>query len=154
MVTKLLFVCLGNICRSAAAEGVFLNLLCSRGLKEKYEVDSAGTGGWHVGERADSRMRNAAKRRGIDISSRARQLTLNDLEVFDLILTMDAQNLAFVESLAKEAGSKVTIRPILSYATRTKILDVPDPYYGGDIGFEKVLDLLQDACGGLLEELT
>ncbi|MDP6197264.1 MAG: low molecular weight protein-tyrosine-phosphatase [Prochlorococcaceae cyanobacterium ETNP18_MAG_17] len=152
---RLLFVCLGNICRSPAAEGVFLHQLKSQGLEEQFVVDSAGTGGWHVGRSADSRMRAAAAQRGIVLSSRARQIKLEDLKTFDLILTMDADNLINVQSLAKELGQMATakIKPILSYANKTSLQEVPDPYYGGDAGFEEVLDLLEDACAGLLAEL-
>ncbi|QBE68121.1 Low molecular weight protein tyrosine phosphatase [Synechococcus sp. WH 8101] len=153
---RLLFVCLGNICRSPAAEGVFLHLVKQRDLDDHFLVDSAGTGGWHVGRPADQRMQAAAKRRGIDLPSRARQLDLGDLEQFDLILTMDADNLLAVQNLAREAGERATaqVRPMLSYARRHQLSEVPDPYYGGEDGFEDVLDLLEDACEGLLEELS
>ena len=152
---RLLFVCLGNICRSPAAEGVFLHQLKSQGLEEQFVVDSAGTGGWHVGRSADSRMRAAAAQRGIVLSSRARQIKLEDLKTFDLILTIDADNLLNVQSLAGELGQIATarIKPMLSYASKTSLQEVPDPYYGGDAGFEEVLDLLEDACKGLLDEL-
>ncbi len=152
---KLLFVCLGNICRSPAAEGVFLHHLQERGLSDRFVVDSAGTGSWHVGNPADRRMQAAAQRRGIHLPSRARQIELSDLGEFDLVLTMDDANLAAVTSLAEEAGARASaqIRPMLSYTKRFNETEVPDPYYGGDEGFEHVLDLLDDACTGLLEEL-
>ena len=152
---KLLFVCLGNICRSPAAEGVFLHHLQERGLSDRFVVDSAGTGSWHVGNPADRRMQAAAQRRGIHLPSRARQIELSDLGEFDLVLTMDDANLAAVTSLAEEAGARdsAQIRPMLSYTKRFNETEVPDPYYGGDEGFEHVLDLLDDACTGLLEEL-
>ena len=153
---KILFVCLGNICRSPAAEGVFLHLLNDRGLNDRFVVDSAGTGSWHVGNPADRRMQAAAKRRGIHLPSRARQIELNDLERFDLVLTMDDDNLRAVTGLAREAGAGATakIRSMLSYGKRYNEMEVPDPYYGGDAGFDHVLDLLQDACEALLDELT
>ncbi len=156
MSHRLLFVCLGNICRSPAAEGVFLHQLKIQGLENQFLVDSAGTGGWHVGNRADARMRAAAKQRGIDLPSRARQISMEDLKSFDLILTMDDDNLRNVQALAKEAGVRASalIKPMLSYASQTTITEVPDPYYGGDAGFEQVLDLLEDACQGLLSELS
>jgi len=156
MTQKLLFVCLGNICRSPAAEGVFLHLLEERGLSDQFVVDSAGTGSWHVGNPADRRMQAAANRRGIQLPSRARQIDLNDLETFDLVLTMDQDNLHAVNGLAREAGARATarIQPILSYGRRYSEAEVPDPYYGGDAGFEHVLDLLEDACEALLEELS
>lgn len=153
---KLLFVCLGNICRSPAAEGVFIHLLNERGLNNRFLVDSAGTGGWHVGNPADRRMQAAASRRGIQLPSRARQISLDDLSTFDLVLTMDDDNLMAVQALAKEAGSRATasIKPMLSYARNFSETEVPDPYYGGDTGFEHVLDLLEDACSNLLDELS
>ena len=153
---KLLFVCLGNICRSPAAEGVFIHLLNERGLNDRFLVDSAGTGGWHVGNPADRRMQAAASRRGIQLPSRARQISLDDLSTFDLVLTMDDDNLMAVQALAKEAGSRATasIKPMLSYARNFSETEVPDPYYGGDTGFEHVLDLLEDACSNLLDKLS
>ena len=156
MTQKLLFVCLGNICRSPAAEGVFLHLLNERGLSDSFVVDSAGTGGWHTGNPADQRMQAAAARRGIQLPSRARQISLDDLSEFDLILTMDDANLAAVQSLVREAGRRATatVRPMLSYAQRFSEAEVPDPYYGGESGFEHVLDLLEDACSNLLDELS
>lgn len=152
---KLLFVCLGNICRSPAAEGVFLHLLNERGLSDQFVVDSAGTGGWHVGNPPDRRMQAAANRRGISLPSRARQIDLDDLRDFDLVLTMDEANLMAVQGLAREAGSSATasIKPMLSYARSFSETEVPDPYFGGDSGFEHVLDLLEEACNNLLDEL-
>ena len=152
---KLLFVCLGNICRSPAAEGVFLHLLNERGLSDQFVVDSAGTGGWHVGNPPDRRMQAAANRRGISLPSRARQIDLDDLREFDLVLTMDEANLMAVQGLAREAGSSATasIKPMLSYARSFSETEVPDPYFGGDSGFEHVLDLLEEACNNLLDEL-
>ena len=156
MTQKLLFVCLGNICRSPAAEGVFLHLLKQRRLSERFVVDSAGTGGWHVGNPADRRMQAAANRRGIDLPSRARQICLDDFSSFDLVLTMDDDNLAAVRGLAQEAGAgaTATITPMLHYARNFSETEVPDPYYGGEAGFEHVLDLLEDACANLLDELS
>ena len=156
MTQKLLFVCLGNICRSPAAEGVFLHLLNERGLSDSFVVDSAGTGGWHTGNPADQRMQAAAGRRGIQLPSRARQISLDDLSDFDLVLTMDDANLTAVQGLAREAGRRATatVRPMLSYAQSFSETEVPDPYYGGEAGFEHVLDLLEDACSNLLDELS
>ncbi len=153
---KVLFVCLGNICRSPAAEGVFLHLLKERGLSNQFLVDSAGTGGWHVGNPADRRMQAAANRRGIQLPSRARQISFDDFSEFDLVLTMDNANLTAVQSLARKAGARATamIQPMLSYAHRFSETEVPDPYYGGEAGFEHVLDLLEDACVNLLDELS
>ena len=153
---RILFVCLGNICRSPAAEGVFLHLLAAEGLADQVVVDSAGTGGWHVGKPADSRMRSAAERRGIHLPSRARQLEPEDLRRFDRILTMDDDNLAAVRALAAQlhpAEGLALVEPMVHHCRRFEAREVPDPYYGGAEGFEHVLDLLEDACGGLLETL-
>jgi len=153
---RLLFVCLGNICRSPAAEGVFLHLIAREGLEDRFVVDSAGTGGWHVGNPADRRMRAAAERRGIHLPSRARQIELADFTSFDRILTMDDDNLRNVRSLARELGERpglARIEPMTSHCRVHQVSEVPDPYYGGEQGFEDVLDLLEDACGGLLEML-
>ncbi|MFZ0408249.1 MAG: low molecular weight protein-tyrosine-phosphatase [Cyanobium sp.] len=151
--TRVLFVCLGNICRSPAAEGVFLHRLAEAGLEACFEVDSAGTGSWHLGQLADPRMRTAAGRRGIHLPSRARQLSPADLQQFDHILTMDAQNLAAVRALARRSHPRAAITPLLQYCRGLSPEEVPDPYYGGEAGFDEVLDLLEDACEGLLEEL-
>lgn len=156
--TRVLFVCLGNICRSPAAEGVFLDCLERAGLADRFVVDSAGTGGWHVGKPADPRMRAAAARRGLDLTSRARQLEPADLGRFDHILTMDADNLAAVQAMARRhqaaaGGQQALVTPLVRYCRRHQASEVPDPYYGGEQGFEQVLDLLEDACGGLLETL-
>ena len=154
---RILFVCLGNICRSPAAEGVFLHLLAREGLEDRFVVDSAGTGGWHVGNPADRRMRAAAERRGIHLPSRARQIDRDDLLSFDRILTMDDDNLRAVRSLARElapgSADLALIEPMTSHCRRFQAREVPDPYYGGEQGFEHVLDLLEDACGGLLKTL-
>lgn len=150
---KVLFVCLGNICRSPAAEGVFLHLLASHGLEDRFVVDSAGTGGWHAGQPADARMRAAASRRGIQLPSRARQLEPQDLQRFDHILTMDEDNLRAVLSLARNHPGEARITPMTSHCRRLQAEAVPDPYYGGPDGFEQVLDLLEDACAGLLADL-
>ncbi len=152
MPKKILFVCLGNICRSPAAEAVLLKKIQKKNIQDQYIVDSAGTGGWHVGRLADSRMREAALNRGVDIKTRARQISSTDFEDFDLILTMDNSNFADVKSLSKEisVSQKAEIKPILSYARNTNLIEVPDPYYGGEKGFEDVLDLLEDAIAGLL----
>lgn len=151
--TRVLFVCLGNICRSPAAEGVFLHLLAQHRLVDRFEVDSAGTGGWHVGKPADARMRKAAARRGIQLPSRARQVVPDDLEDFDHILTMDNDNLFNLRALAGSRPARARIEPLMTYGRRFHCSEVPDPYYGGDGGFEHVLDLLEDACEGLLSSL-
>lgn len=151
--SRLLFVCLGNICRSPAAEGVFLHHLQQRDLEQAFAVDSAGTGSWHAGQPADARMRAAASGRGIHLPSRARQIVAADLDHFDHILTMDDENLAAVQAMARGREPRALIRPITQHCRSQRVLEVPDPYYGGADGFERVLDLLEDACTGLLEDL-
>ena len=151
--TRLLFVCLGNICRSPAAEGIFLHLLGREGLEPAFVVDSAGTGSWHAGQPADRRMRSAAERRGIHLPSRARQIEAADLQRFDHILTMDADNLAAVQRLERQAPGGARISPLIDHCRQLRSHEVPDPYYGGPDGFDHVLDLLDDACQGLLAAL-
>jgi protein-tyrosine phosphatase len=148
-----LFVCLGNICRSPAAEGCFLHLVDEQRLQGSFHVDSAGTGHWHVGNPPDPRMREAADRRGLLLPSRGRQICAADLKRFDHILTMDNANLAAVRQLARGTAGTATIEPITRYCRRHRLDEVPDPYYGGAEGFDHVLDILEDACEGLLESL-
>ena len=155
MVKKILFVCLGNICRSPAAEGVFKQKVKDRDLEELFVVDSAGTGGWHVGNLPDKRMRATALSRGIELTSRSRQIEEKDLYEFDHILVMDKDNLEAVKSLTKDHMNPVNskIKLILSYSKNSQLDEVPDPYYGGQNGFEKVLDLLNDAIDELINSL-
>ena len=155
MVKKILFVCLGNICRSPAAEGIFKKKIKDRGLDSLFFVDSAGTGGWHVGNLADPRMREKASSRGIELTSRSRQIDENDLDKFDHILVMDKDNLHAVKSLIQDQLNPVNykIKLILSYSKDSQLDEVPDPYYGGQNGFDKVLDLLDDAIDGLIDSL-
>tara|TARA_B100001113_G_scaffold310215_1_gene273299 strand:+ start:344 stop:817 length:474 start_codon:yes stop_codon:yes gene_type:complete len=155
MVKKILFVCLGNICRSPAAEGIFKQKIKDRDLEKLFYVDSAGTGGWHVGNLADPRMRETASSRGIELTSRSRQLIENDLYEFDHILVMDKDNLHAVKSLIQDPLNSVNskIKLILSYSNQSHLDEVPDPYYGGQNGFDKVLDLLDDAIDGLIDSL-
>ena len=155
MVKKILFVCLGNICRSPAAEGIFKQKIKDRDLENLFVVDSAGTGGWHVGNLADRRMREAALSRGIELTSRSRKIDHNDLYEFDHILVMDKDNLNAVKSLIKDNTYPINskIKLILSYSKKSQLDEVPDPYYGGQNGFESVLDLLDDAIDELIESL-
>ena len=132
---------------------VFLHLLAEAGQEHCFAVDSAGTGGWHVGHRADRRMIAAAERRGIHLPSRARQIEAADLQRFDHILTMDADNLAAVRRLEHQAPGRARISPLIDHCRQLRSPEVPDPYYGGEDGFERVLDLLEDACAGLLDNL-
>ena len=155
MVKKILFVCLGNICRSPAAEGVFKQKVKDRDLENLFVVDSAGTGGWHVGNLADRRMREAALSRGIELTSRSRKIDHNDLYEFDHILVMDKDNLHAVKSLIQDKQDLVNskIKLILSYSKESQLDEVPDPYYGGQNGFDQVLDLLESAIDGLIDSL-
>ncbi|EED36993.1 Low molecular weight phosphotyrosine protein phosphatase [Luminiphilus syltensis NOR5-1B] len=148
-----LFVCLGNICRSPTAEGVF-RVLCEReGVADQLRIDSAGTAGWHVGKPPDSRTIEAASKRGIDLSSlRARQISRGDFMAFDLVLAMDSDNYDSLVAL-RPAGFTGELERFLSYAVSSAPVDVPDPYYGGDAGFEQVFDLIEEASEGLLAHL-
>ncbi|WP_309762140.1 low molecular weight protein-tyrosine-phosphatase [Pseudomonas oryzihabitans] len=149
---RILFVCMGNICRSPTAEGILRHKLAAAGLAEAVELDSAGTGDWHRGKAPDSRAIQAAASRGYDISDlRARQVTVADFQRFDLILAMDHDNLAWLEPLRSAEGAA----PELFLARQGLAVDeVPDPYYGGAAGFERVLDLLESACDGLVAEVA
>ena len=150
-MVRVLFVCLGNICRSPLAQGVFEDVLRREGLENKISVDSAGTGNWHVGSPPDERAMKSARSRGLEISTqRARQISRDDCENFDYILTMDEENYRIVASLCR--GSAV-VRPFLDFATDSPEREVPDPYYGGPQGFDHVLDLVEEASEGLLEDL-
>ncbi len=155
MVKKILFVCLGNICRSPAAEGIFKHKIKERDLENFFLVDSAGTGSWHVGNLPDRRMRATALSRGIELTSRSRQIDVNDLHEFDQILVMDKDNLEAVKSLIEDDMNSVNskIKLILSYSKNSQLEEVPDPYYGGQNGFEKVLNLLNDAIDELIDSL-
>ncbi|MCG4455633.1 low molecular weight phosphotyrosine protein phosphatase [Pseudomonas sp. MMS21-TM103] len=149
---RILFVCLGNICRSPTAEAVLRHKLRELGLEAAVEVDSAGTGDWHVGKPPDSRTRQAAQLRGYDLSAlRGRQVSVSDFSRFDLILAMDNSNLEHLQRLLP-AGSTAELDLFLRRYDLA-LDEVPDPYYGGDEGFELVLDLLEQACDGLLREL-
>jgi len=149
MTTRILFVCLGNICRSPTAEGVFAALAAETAAD--VEADSAGTGAWHVGNPPDSRATAEARRKGIDLSPlRARQVTGGDFERFDLILAMDRANLAALERL-RPPGNETPVRLFLDYAPHAHLREVPDPYY--EDNFEEVFDLLEGASRGLLAAL-
>lgn len=150
---RVLFVCLGNICRSPTAEGVFRDHLAQAGLADRVEVDSCGVGSWHVGKAPDARAREAAARRGIDLSGlRARQLAADDFERFDYVLAMDHDNLAAIEALRPDGSDAVT-GLFLAFAGLPDRA-VPDPYYGGEEGFETVLDLIEAASRGLVAEIA
>jgi protein-tyrosine phosphatase len=152
--TRLLFVCMGNICRSPTAEGVMRHLLREQGLEDEIELDSAGTGAWHVGNPPDRRATAAARARGIVLEGQARQVRPSDFEAFDLLLVADRENLADLRAIAPDEAARAKVRLLRSYDPASDgDLDVPDPYYGGPDGFEDVLDLVEAACRGLLAEL-
>lgn len=149
---RVLFVCLGNICRSPTAEGVFQQAVVRAGLDDRVTIDSCGVGDWHVGKAPDPRSQAAARQRGIEIGHlRARQLKVSDFHEFDYVLGMDRENLAAMRAL-QPANSQAQVGLLLDYAGLPQS-DVPDPYYGGDDGFEQVLDLIERASQGLLDEL-
>ena len=148
MPTRVLFVCLGNICRSPTAEGVMRDLVRREGLEDEIEVDSAGTGGWHIGSPPDERSTAAAAARDIVLDGAARQVTSDDFEDFDLVVAMDRENLANLRRMAPDGEARDRVRLL-----RTDGGDVPDPYYGGEDGFDHVLDLVEAECRVLLEEI-
>ncbi len=151
---RLLFVCLGNICRSPAAEGIMRHLVERERLDTLVECDSAGTYGGHAGELPDQRMRRAGAARGYDFSSPSRQIRTDDFDHFDMIITMDDSNYERVHRLAPSPEAAQKIFRMTDFCRRhPDATHIPDPYYEGAEGFEKVLDLLEDACSGLLEKI-
>ena len=153
MSYKLLFVCLGNICRSPSAENIMNHLIEKEGYVEQITCDSAGTSSYHIGSPPDSRMRAAASTRGISLQGRARQFEISDFEEFDLILAMDKDNYRGILACDRKGKYKDKVKLMCDYATQHPDKEVPDPYYGGVDGFNYVIDLLLDACEGLLKEI-
>ncbi len=152
MVT-VLFVCMGNICRSPMAEGIFRREIAKAGLQDKIVMDSAGTHSYHVGAPPDTRAQGAIKKRGVDISDlRGRQVADTDFDKFDYILAMDSDNLRLLKHQAP-AGKHEKIRLLLSFSQQYRNQEVPDPYYGGAHGFEENLDMIEDAVAGLIAEI-
>jgi protein-tyrosine phosphatase len=148
-----LFVCLGNICRSPTAHGVFVRQVADAGLSDTVDIDSAGTGAWHIGEPPDARATVAARGRGYDLSPlRARQVTPGDFERFDYILAMDRSNLMHLDSM-RPGGYPGHLGLFLDFHPDAPVSEVPDPYYGGDAGFEEVLDLVETAGSALLSTI-
>jgi protein-tyrosine phosphatase len=153
MPYKILFVCLGNICRSPSAENIMNYLIEKAGLSDRIVCDSAGTGGYHIGSPPDPRMTAAAKQRGIILRGEARQFIAEDFEKFDLILAMDKENYRNINYLDRQGKYGDKIRLMCDFCREHEIKEVPDPYYGGPKGFDFVIDLLLDACEGLLEHI-
>jgi protein-tyrosine phosphatase len=152
---RLLFVCMGNICRSPTAEAIMRDLVRAAGLQSTVEIDSAGTGGWHVGDPPDPRSRAEGARRGVAVGGAARQVTARDFQAFDLLLAMDAANRRDLLRVTP-AGARAEVRLLREFdptAVAAGDLDVPDPYYGGGDGFALVFDVVERACHGLLEHV-
>ena len=151
---RLLFVCMGNICRSPTAEAVMRDLVAQAGLDHAVTIDSAGTGGWHAGDPPDPRSVAAAARRGILVGGAARQVTVADFDAFDLLLAMDRANARELRARAPHAGASSKVRLLREFdRAGAGDLEVPDPYYGGGDGFDHVLDLVEAACRGLLDDV-
>ncbi|MDX1389947.1 MAG: low molecular weight protein-tyrosine-phosphatase [Acidobacteriota bacterium] len=151
--TSVLFVCLGNICRSPLAEGVFRQLVSEAGLEDRFEIDSAGTGAWHVGEKPDARAAMVAGQHGIALDCNARQLTEEDVARFDWLIAMDRENLRNIRRMADAVGSDAEIHLLREFDTEGSGDEVPDPYYGGASGFETVYEMVHRSCARLLDRL-
>jgi protein-tyrosine phosphatase len=149
---RILFVCLGNICRSPTAEAVMRGLVAEAGLDGEIEVESAGTGDWHVGHSPDERSVAAAAERGVELTGKARQVARGDFEDFDLLIAMDRQNRDDLLAMAQSQADRDKVRLLRSYADGER--DVPDPYYGGEDGFSDVVEIVERSCRALIEDLT
>jgi len=154
MPVRVCFVCLGNICRSPTAEAAMRVLLEREHLSELVEIDSAGTGAWHVGERPDPRSRAAGKRRGLDVDGRARKVVVDDFERFDFLIAMDRANRTDLERIAANAEAATKIELLRNFDPEaSRDAEVPDPYYGEGDGFDRVIDICEAACVGLLQHI-
>ena len=152
MRQRILFICLGNICRSPAAEGIFQHLVDERGLADQFMIDSAAIGPWHIGDLPDPRMRRCGAHHGYNFNSRARQFSSAYFDHFHLIIRMDQENLRAIRAKARNKEDEQKIRLMADYLRHhPSHPTIPDPYYGSDCDFELVIDLLEDACEGLLD---
>ncbi|MEM7454478.1 MAG: low molecular weight protein-tyrosine-phosphatase [Planctomycetota bacterium] len=149
---SVLFVCMGNICRSPTGEGVLQHLVDESGLQDRIRIDSAGTIGYHSGNPADPRMSKAAARRGYNLTSRARQVSDSDFDSFDLVIAMDHENMLYLRR-EYDGSSRAKLKMLSDFLDDSWPEQVPDPYYGGDDGFEYVLDMIEAACPKILAEL-
>lgn len=152
--TRILFVCLGNICRSPLAEAVFRAEARQRGVEHLFEIESAGTSGYHAGCSPDRRSVETARRRGVEVCGTSRQIVDEDLHRFDYVIAMDAQNFAEIDQLKAAADGTARIHHLREWDTERDSLDVPDPYYGGANGFERVHEIVERSCRALLEALV
>lgn len=150
-MVKIVFVCLGNICRSPSGEGVFTRLVEEKNYKDKFYIDSAGTSAYHVGEQADSRMRKHAARKGYRLESRSRQFITDDFNSFDYIIAMDSSNYRDILKLDPSGSFKNKVHMMCDFSKEYFNQDIPDPYYGGPEGFDTVITMLEEACSGLLD---
>jgi protein-tyrosine phosphatase len=151
---RILFLCMGNICRSPAAHCVFQHLVDQAGRRDQFEIESAGTIGFHVGSGPDARMQKSMRARNIPRIGHSRQLLASDLEYYDLILAMDHGNLEDAQALDPSGQLHHKVKLFCEYCTEHSEVEVPDPYYGGDRGFEIVLDIIEDGCANLLKAMT
>ena len=152
---RILFICLGNICRSPAADGIMRHLVSEHGLDDQFVIDSAGIGSWHVGQLPDHRMRRCGERHGYTFNHRARQFSAADFDRFDLVAVMDQENYHDVSRRARSDADRQKIIRMSDYLQHHPGQHIiPDPYYGSDRDFEYVIELLEDACSGLLQKLT
>ena len=154
--TRVLFVCLGNICRSPTAEGVMRTLVSEAGMEDSVQLDSAGTGAWHVGSPPDRRASETASARGVELEGHARQVRPEDFEVFDLLVAMDRENASELRRQARDDQQRAKVRLLREFDSASAgggDLDVPDPYYGAEGGFDEVFELVHAACAGLLEQI-
>lgn len=153
MTTKILFVCLGNIIRSPLAEHTFLQTAEEQGLSNQYQVDSAGTAHWHVGEAPDARMRKTAAAHGLNYTGAARQVTTEDLDDFDLVVAMDSSNFKNLVDLAESEAQRAKVRLLREFDSDADGMDVPDPWYGGEQDFEETYQIVRRSVAGLLDAL-